>query len=259
MEIFYALVALFPFLLFGGIIFLVVMIRQINEYERGVLFTLGKYSKVLKPGWRLVIPVFQSMQKVDLRVRTVDVPTQEALTKDNIPVGINAVVYFKVADANKAIINVENFYYATSQLAQTTMRNAVGEVVLDQLLANREEISENIRAIVDKLTDEWGIKVENVELKDVIIPDNLKRTISKEAESERERRAMIIKAQGEIEAAENMAKAAQMLDSAPGALHLRTLQSINDLSSDQSNTTIWMVPLEMMRSLQDIGKGLNKK
>lgn len=256
---FYTLFAALPFLFFGGLILLVVMIRQINEYERGVLFTLGKYSKTLSPGWKLVIPVFQSLQKVDLRVRTVDVPTQEALTKDNIPVGINAVVYFKVQDANKAVINVENFYYATSQLAQTTMRNAVGEVVLDKLLSNREEISEGIRLIVDKLTDDWGIKVENVELKDVLIPDNLKRTIAKEAESERERRAMIIKAKGEIESAENLAKAANVLDHAPGALHLRTLQSINDLSSDQSNTTIWMVPVEMMRSLESLGNAFSKK
>lgn len=248
-ELIAALIVLAMPLLIIVLIILLVSIRQVNEYQRGVLFTIGKFSKVLNPGWRIVIPVFQSMKKVDLRVKTVDVPTQETLTKDNISVGVNAVLYFKVRDAQKAIINVENFYYATSQLAQTTMRNAVGEVVLDMLLSNREEISENIRSTVDKLTDDWGIEVINVELKDVLIPDGMKRTIAKEAEAERERRAMVTKAQGEIEAAENLSKAAKLLSSAPGSLHLRTLQSINDLSSDESNTTIWMVPVEVLGAL----------
>lgn len=233
-------------------IVVLVSIRQINEYERGVKFQLGRFNQVLKPGWRLVIPVFQSMRKVDMRVRTVDVPTQESLTKDNIPVGVNAVLYFQVSDAEKAIIHVENFYYATAQLAQTTMRNAVGEVVLDKLLSNREEISENIRKVVDDLTNNWGISVVNVELKDILIPENMKRTIAKEAEAERERRAVVIKALGEIEAAENMAKAANLLTAAPGALHLRTLQSVNDLSSDQSNTTIWMLPVEALHALEGL-------
>ncbi|MFT7184493.1 MAG: regulator of protease activity HflC (stomatin/prohibitin superfamily) [Oceanicoccus sp.] len=253
MDILAALILLaMPVIIFIGIL-LVISIRQINEYQRGVLFTLGKYSKTLEPGWRIVIPVFQSMKKVDLRVRTVDVPTQETLTKDNISVGVNAVLYFQVRDANKAIINVENFYYATTQLAQTTMRNAVGEELLDGLLSNREEISERIRLTVDKLTDEWGIKVVNVELKDVLIPDGMKRTIGKEAEAERERRAMVIKAKGEIEAASNLKEAAELLAKAPGALHIRTLQSINDLSSDQSNTTIWMVPIEIMDAIASMG------
>lgn len=233
---------------------ILISIRQINEYQRGVLFTLGKYSKILMPGWRLVIPIFQAMQKVDLRVRTVDVPHQESLTKDNIAVGVNAVLYFQVVDANKAIINVENFYYATSQLAQTTMRNAVGEVELDVLLSDRERISDGIREVLDKATDDWGIKVVNVELKDILIPDDMKRTIGKEAEAERERRAVIIKAEGEVASAENMMKAAKMLAEAPGALHLRTLQSINDLSSDQSNTTVWMLPLEMLRAMEGMTK-----
>jgi len=246
-------------ILIAIVVVLLISIRQINEYERGVLFTFGKFSRVLKPGWRIVIPVFQSMQKVDMRVRTVDVPTQESLTKDNISVGVNAVLYFQVADASKAIIHVENFYYATSQLAQTTMRNAVGEVVLDKLLSNREDISENIRTVVDKMTDDWGVKVVNVELKDILIPDNMKRTIAKEAEAERERRAVVIKAIGEVEAAENMAKAANLLNAAPGALHLRTLQSVNDLSSDQSNTTVWMLPVEVLQAFDSISKSVAKK
>lgn len=247
-----------PLLIIIGVI-LLVSIRQINEYERGVLFTLGKFRGIMQPGWRLVIPVFQSMQKVDMRVRTVDVPTQESLTKDNISVGVNAVLYFRVADAGKAIIHVENFYYATSQLAQTTMRNAVGEVVLDKLLSNREEISENIRTVVDKMTDDWGIEVVNVELKDILVPEDMKRTIAKEAEAERERRAVVIKAIGEVEAAENMAKAANLLNAAPGALHLRTLQTVNDLSSDESNTTIWMMPVEILRAFEALSQNFGKK
>lgn len=255
MDVLVALIILGMPLLIVVLVILLVSIRQVNEYQRGVLFTLGKFSKTLAPGWRIVIPVFQSMKKVDLRVRTVDVPTQETLTKDNISIGVNAVLYFKVRDAQKAIINVENFYYATSQLAQTTMRNGVGEVLLDQLLSNREEISEKIRLTVDKLTDDWGIEVVNVELKDVLIPDGMKRTIGKEAEAERERRSMITKAKGEIEAAENLRQAAALLAEAPGALHIRTLQSINDLSSDQSNTTIWMVPIEIMDAIASMGSG----
>lgn len=252
--------AILTVLFFVGIV-LLISIRQINEYQRGVKFTFGKFTSIMQPGWRLVIPIFQSMVKVDMRVRTVDVPTQESLTKDNISVGVNAVLYFQVKEASKAIINVENFFYATSQLAQTTMRNAIGEVVLDALLSNREEISGNIQSIVDKLTDDWGISVVNVELKDILIPDDLKRTIGKEAEAERERRAVVINSRGEVEAAENIAKAAKTLSGIPGALHLRTLQSINDLSSDESNTTIWMVPLEGLRALEGLTeavKGLKK-
>ncbi|MBU0981544.1 slipin family protein [Patescibacteria group bacterium] len=240
------------------LIVVLISIRQINEYQRGVFFVLGKFTKVKKAGWRLVIPVFTSMSKVDMRVRTVDVPHQESLTRDNISVGVNAVVYYRVVDAEKAIINVENFHYATSQLAQTTMRNVVGEVVLDDLLSKREELSEKIRDVVDKLTDVWGIKVENVELKDILIPEDMKRTIAKEAEAERERRAVVIKAKGEIEAAENMALAAKRLQESPGALHLRTLQSVNDLSSDQSNTTIWMMPVEILRAFESITEKLTK-
>jgi len=240
-----------PFL-FGILILLVVSIKQVNEYQRGVMFTLGKYTGTKLPGWRLVIPIFQSMRKVDIRVKAVDVPDQEAITKDNISVHINAVIYYKVTDAARAIIQVENFYYATSQLAQTTMRNMVGETTLDKLLQNREDISISIRNIVEKATDPWGITVEDVELKDIILPENMKRTIAKEAEAERERRAVIIRAEGEVQAADNMAKAAKTLATAPGSLHLRTLQSINDLSSDQSNTTIWMVPVEALEALKGI-------
>jgi len=234
------------------IILVVISIRQINEYERGVMFTIGKYTGMKDPGWRLVIPIFQKMSKVDLRTKVVDVPDQEAITKDNISININAVIYYKINDAAKSIIEVENFYFAVSQLAQTTMRNAVGEVTLDDLLKNRDEIASRIQGIVDKASDPWGILVEAVELKDIGLPNDMKRTMAKEAEAEREKRAVIIKAQGEVEAADNMKKAALTLAEAPGALHLRTLQSINDLSSDQSNTTIWMIPNDGFKVLNKI-------
>ena len=246
---------LLPLLIIGAIVFL----RQINQYERGVMFTLGKFTGIKSPGWRLVIPIFQSMKKVDIRTKAVDVPDQEAITKDNIPVRINAVVYYKIQDAGKAILEVENYYWATSQVAQTTMRNAVGEVTLDELLQKRAEIAERIKVAVDNTTDPWGIDVESVELKDVIIPENLKRTISKEAEAEREKRAVIIKADGDRIAAENLSKAAQTLGETPGAMHLRTLQAINDLSSDQSNTTIWMVPTEVLDAMKGFAGTGNKK
>ncbi len=235
----------------GIVVFIILIsIRQINQYERGVKFTLGKYESTIQPGWRIVWPVFQSMKKVDVRVKAVDVPDQEAITKDNISVTVNAVIYYKVSDAAKAIIEVENFYYAISQLAQTTMRNTVGEVDLDELLSNRDEISNRIKMVVDKATDPWGIKVDNVDLKDISLPEDMKRTIAKQAEAEREKRAVIIKAEGEKIAANNMSAAADVLSKSPGALHLRTLQSINDLSSDNSNTVIFAVPLEILRAFE---------
>lgn len=234
---------------------LVIFLRQVNQYQRGVMFTMGRFSGVKGPGWRLVVPVFQSMRKVDMRVKAVDVPNQKAITKDNISVGVNAVIYYKVAEADKVILQVEDFYYAVSQLAQTTMRNVVGEVELDELLSQRNIVSERIRAIVDHASDPWGIKVDNVELKDIVLPEDMERTIAKQAEAERERRAVIIKAEGEVAAAENMAKAAEILAASNGALHLRTLQSLNDISSDQSNTIVFAVPLEVLRAIE----GLKKK
>jgi regulator of protease activity HflC (stomatin/prohibitin superfamily) len=249
-----------PYILLGYIaLFLIaVSIRQINQYERGIRFTLGRYSGLMNPGWRLVWPVIQFYRKVDLRVKAVDVPNQEAITKDNISVSVNAVIYYKISEADKAVLEVENFYYAISQLAQTTMRNVVGQVDLDELLSARDRVSENIRTIIDKASDPWGIKVLNVELKDIALPEEMKRVIGKQAEAERERRAMVIKSEGEVMAADNMAKAAATLSGSDGALHLRTLQSINDVSSDQSNTIIFCVPLEVLRALEGLGKKLEK-
>ncbi len=248
----------FVFLLVVVIVILLSSIRQINQYEKGLRFTLGRFSSIMNPGWRIVLPVVQSYQKVDMRVRAVDVPDQEAITRDNISVRVNAVIYYRVASAEKAILEVENFYYAISQLAQTTMRNIVGEVTLDELLAGRSAIAEKIRHIIDEATDAWGIDVQSVELKDAILPEDMKRTIAKQAEAEREKRAVIIKAEGEVMAAENMAKAAETLSQQTGALHLRSLQTLNDLSSDQSNTVIFAVPLEVLRAFEKIADTQSK-
>lgn len=236
------------------VVLVIVSIRQINQYEKGVKFTLGKFSGIMEPGWRLVIPIFQSYQKVDIRVKAVDVPDQNAITRDNVSVRVNAVIYYKVSDANRAIIEVEDFRYAISQYAQTTMRNIVGSVTLDELLSNRDQIADRIREIVDKETDAWGLKVQNVELKDVSLPAEMERTIGKQAEAEREKRAVIINSEGELAASKNIAEAAEMLAKTPGALHLRTLQSINDMSSDQSNTVVYMVPVEALKALEGFTK-----
>lgn len=232
--------------------------RVINEYERGVLFTFGKFSRIMRPGLKVIIPIIQTWERVDMRVKAVDVPDQDCMTKDNISVNVNAVIYYKVSDAQKAIIQVEHFNYAISQLAQTTMRNIVGEVELDELLSNRDAVSEKIQAIVDKASDPWGIKVDAVELKDVVLPADMKRIIGKQAEAEREKRAVIIKAEGEVLASKNMARAAEMLSRYDGALHLRTLQSINDLASDKSNTVIFAIPLEVLRAVEGLAKKVKK-
>lgn len=237
---------------------LLASIKQINQYERGLRFTFGKFTGIMEPGWRLIVPVFQGYQKVDMRVKAVDVPDQKAITRDNVSVTVNAVIYYRVESAEKAILEVENFQYAISQYAQTTMRNIVGEVTLDELLANREKLAERIREIVDKETDAWGLKVSNVELKDVSLPGDMERTIAKQAEAEREKRAVIINSEGELAAAENMAAAAKILASSDGALHLRTLQSINDISSDQSNTVVFAVPLELLKSFSGFAKYMHK-
>ena len=246
------------------IIFIVAMvllssIRQINEYERGILFTFGKFSKILNPGWNIILPIIQSYSKVDIRTKVIDVPEQETITKDNVSVRINAVIYFSIFDASKAILGVEDFRYAISQLAQTTMRNAVGTVTLDELLSSRDKISTEICAIIDKATDPWGIKVENVELKDVALPEEMKRVIAKAAEAEREKQAVITKAEGEVQASENLAKAAELMATTPGALHLRTLSTLNDLSSDQSNTIIFAIPIEVLEAYKGGSTAVNSQ
>jgi len=232
-----------------ALVFIVLIsIRQINQYERGVKFMFGKYHKLMNPGWRLVFPVIQTYQKIDLRTKAVDVPDQNAITKDNVPVNVNAVIYYKVNAADKAILEIESYQYAIMQYAQTTMRNVVGEVTLDELLASCDKVADRIEQLVEKVTTAWGIDVSSVELKDVKLPENMERTIAKQAEAEREKRAVIITSEGELAASQNMAQAAQILSAVPGALHLRTLQSINDISSDASNTVVFTVPLETIQA-----------
>ncbi len=240
---------LFTLVFFVGVV-LLVSIRQVNQYQRGVKFQLGKYTKMVEPGWRVVLPVFQSMVKVDIRTKAVDVPYQEAITRDNVSAKVNAVIYYRVVDSAKAVLEVENFWFAVSQLAQTTMRNVVGQMELDELLANREGAAQKIEQIVSTSAEAWGLRIEGVELKDIVLPDDMQRVIARQAEAEREKRAVIINSTGELAAAQNLAEAAAILSQAPGALHLRTLTTINDLSSDQSNTVIFAVPLEILRAFE---------
>ena len=235
-------------IVFIGIFICLTSIKQIDQYERGIKFTKGKFDSIMEPGWNFVMPIFQSYKKVDIRTKAVDVPSQEAITRDNVSIKINAVIYYKIFDASKAVLEVENYYYAVGQLAQTTMRNVVGSVSLDELLVDREKISQNICQVIDELTDPWGVKVENVELKDISLPEEMQRVIARVAEAEREKEAVITKAKGEVEASKNLALAAQTMASVPGALHLRTLSTINDISSDQSNTIVFAVPLEILRA-----------
>ena len=246
---------LFLIIVFIVVIILLRSIVQIDEYERGVKFSRGKFSKIMDPGWNIVLPIFESYKKIDIRTKAVDVPEQDAITKDNVSIRINAVLYYKIFDASKAILAVENFRFAVAQLAQTTMLNAVGAVSLDELLSERDKISEEICKVVDLATDPWGIKVENVELKDVSLPEEMKRVIAKVAEAEREKVAVITKAAGEVEASKNLAEAAKIMASTPGALHLRTLSTINDISSDQSNTIIFAIPIEVMDAFKQCNAG----
>jgi len=230
--------------------FLVVLIlgsiRQVNQYERGVKFTFGKFSKLVNPGWRIVLPVVQSMTKVDIRTKAVEVPYQDAITKDNVSCKINAVIYYRVIDAGRSVIEVENCWNAVSQLAQTTMRNVAGELSLDELLSERDQASARIKELIATHTGNWGIDAQSVELKDIVLPEDMQRTIGKQAEAEREKRAVIINSEGEVIAADNLRKAAEILASSPGALHLRTLNTINDVGSDQGNTIVFAVPLEVL-------------
>jgi len=245
-------------LLVGAVLVILSGIKIVNQYERGVVLTLGKYSGMKDPGLRIVIPIIQVMFKVDLRLATVDIPRQEVITKDNVTVSVDAVVYFRVTNADKAILDVQNFRLATAQYAQAALRDVVGKVELDTLLSERDKISSEIRAIVDEATAPWGIDVPDVNIQNVELPQDMKRVIGKQAEAEREKRSVIVKARGELEASQNLADAAKTLATHPGALHLRTLATLNDLSSDQSNTVIFAVPLEILRAFEAIGDhGLN--
>ncbi len=235
-------------------ILLLSSLKQVNEYERGIRFTFGRFTDVIEPGWRIVWPIIQTWQKVDIRTKVVEEPGQEVITQDNVSTKITAVIYYKIIDAKKAVLEVENFYWAVSQLAQTTMRNVIGEVTLDQLLTRRHDLAVKIRDIVEKQADHWGLDVSSVELKDITLPESMVRTMAKQAEAEREKRATIINSEGEVIASRNLAQAARTMAASPGALHLRTLNSINDISSDQSNTVVFAVPLEVLKAIEGFKK-----
>lgn len=229
-------------------------LRIINQYNRGVVLTLGKYTGTRSPGLTWIFPVAQKMIIVDIRIMTIDVPQQEAITKDNVPVGINAVVYFKVERAEDAVLKVENYSYAVSQYAMAALRDIIGGAELDELLSQRDKLATEIKIIVDKATDEWGINVTEIKMQDVEVPADMKRSMARQAESERERRAIVIKAQGEVEAAENIARAAEKLKTVSGGLSLRTLQTIEKLQPDPSKMTVFALPIEILEGIKAIAR-----
>ena len=235
-------------LLLLGIFLVFSCLRQIMEYERGVLFTMGKFSRVLQPGWHLVIPGIQKLVKVDTRITTVDIPKQEVMTRDNVPVNVNAVIYMRVEDPEKAVLKMRDYVYAVAQYGQTALRDVIGERELDNVLTDREGIAKKIKEIVDTETEAWGVDIISIKIQDIELPANMKRAMARQAEAEREKRGAIIKSEGEVTAAKNLAKAASILSSTKGALHLRTLQTLSDISSDQSTKYIFTVPLEVLKA-----------
>jgi regulator of protease activity HflC (stomatin/prohibitin superfamily) len=229
------------------VMFLAAAIRILNEYERAVIFRLGRVLATKGPGLILLIPVVDRMVRVDTRTITMDVPPQDVITRDNISIKVNAVVYFRVMDANRAIIDVENYLYATSQLAQTTLRSVCGQVELDEILAAREKLNQHIQEILDRSTDPWGIKVALVEVKHIDLPEEMKRAMAKQAEAERERRAKVISAEGEFQAAQRLADAAQLIATQPIALQLRYLQTLVQIGTEHNTTTIFPIPIDLFK------------
>lgn len=244
----------FILFIFIGIPILLSGIRIVNQYERGIVFTLGKFSSLRSPGLNIIIPVIQTMRKVDVRSTPVDVPKQEVITKDNVTVGVDAVVYFRVIDPARAVLETTNYTYATAQFAQAALRDVVGNVELDELLSKREEISIQIKTIVDSQTDQWGIDVENVKIQNIELPQDMKRAMAKQAEAERERRAVIINAEGEKAAAQQVAEAAAMLAKTPGGVTIRTLQTLEKISSEPSQKTVFVIPSDIAGAVSKIVK-----
>ncbi len=228
--------------------------RILREYERGVVFQLGRFWRVKGPGLILVIPGLQQMVRVDLRTIVLDVPTQDVISRDNVSVKVNAVVYFRVLDAQKAIIQVEDYHIATSQLAQTTLRAVLGKHELDEMLAERERLNVDIQQVLDAQTDAWGIKVANVEIKHVDLDESMVRAIAKQAEAERERRAKVIHAEGELQASEKLMQAAEMLGRQPGAMQLRYMQTLSNIAGDKSSTIVFPLPVELLQGIAEVKK-----
>ncbi len=240
------------FLLIIAGIFILSGIKIINQYERGVVLTLGRYTGIRQPGLRVVVPIFQRLIRVDIRSTPIDVPKQEVITKDNVTVGVDAVVYFKVIDAPKAVLETTNYIYATSQFAQAALRDVTGNVDLDDLLSKREEISQQIKDIVDRQTDQWGIDVENVKVQNIELPQDMKRAMAKQAEAERERRAVIITAEGEKAAAQSVADAAAMLAKVPGGINIRTLQTLEKIAVEPSQKTLFVLPADLIENVKSV-------
>ena len=237
------------FIVFAAIILFANGVKILKEYERGVIFTLGRLSPEPKgPGLRFIIPGFQKLVRIDTRTITMDVPSQDVITKDNVTLKVNAVVYFRVLDVNKAVVEVENFLYATSQLAQTTLRSVCGEGELDDLLDNRERMNTRIQDILDSATDPWGIKVSMVEIKHIDLPSEMQRAMAKEAEAERERRAKVINSEGEFQSAQKLQEAAAIIAQEPQALQLRYLQTLREIATENNSTTIFPVPIDFMKA-----------
>lgn len=233
--------------------FILAGLRVVDQYERGVVLTLGRFTGIREPGLRVVVPVFQRMIKVDIRITPIDVPKQEVITKDNVTVDVDAVVYFRVIDSAKAVLENANYVYSTSQFAQAALRDVAGNADLDELLSNRDTISEKIKEIVDSETDKWGVDVQNVKLQNIELPQDMKRAMAKQAEAERERRANVINADGERMAAETLAEAARMLSAAPGAINLRTLNTLERISQEPSQKTTMLFPIELIDALRGLG------
>jgi regulator of protease activity HflC (stomatin/prohibitin superfamily) len=231
-------------------------LRVLNEYERGVVFLLGKYHAVKGPGLILIIPVFQKMVKISLRTVTMNIPSQKIITKDNVSIDIAGVAYYKIVDPQKAVVAIENVFDAVNQISQTTMRNVVGQFMLDQLLSETEQINTQIKEVIDQHTEPWGAQVTAVEIKDITLPDNMQRAMAKEAEAERERRAKIVAAEGELQASEKLGQAADIMAAHPISLQLRTLQTLAEMS-DENNTTI-LFPMQLMSAVQDIYSAVKK-
>jgi len=229
------------------VMFLASAIRILNEYERGVIFRLGRVIDMKGPGIIILIPVVDRMVKVDMRTITMDVPPQDVITRDNVSIKVNAVVYFRVIDANSAVIEVENYLYATSQLAQTTLRSVCGQFELDEILSEREKINVTLQEILDRSTDPWGIKVSLVEVKHIDLPEEMKRAIAKQAEAERERRAKVINAEGEFQAAQKLIEAAALMETQPMSLQLRYLQTLNQIASENNSTTLFPIPIDLIK------------
>jgi regulator of protease activity HflC (stomatin/prohibitin superfamily) len=233
----------------GGLLFLLWLlpagIKLIYQYERGVVFTLGRFSGIRNPGLTLIIPIIQNLRKVDMRIKTADIPRQEVMTRDNIPMLVNAVVYFKVVDPEAVIIKIEDHIFAVRQYTQAALRDVIGNSEMDSVLTERENIADSIKKIVDAETSGWGVDVESIKIQEVELPAEMKRAMAKQAEAERERRAMVINSQGELTASENLRKAAEELAKSPGALHLRTLQTIRDIASDPSEKIVLFLPSEL--------------